>query len=449
MSLSDDSTSAPKPSDRTPRGVRRVWGRRVLGEFDYEIDFESRITPENRLRVIYAENGMGKTNFLRALYYLLDARIEHFQALAEIPIQAVGAELRSGWTIEMSNSEEAAVFGLTFRITPPPGSHDEGAEITLGAEELDGRYALRSWQRRPAYGAFQALVSRLDLATLFVGDDRAVLSSLEAPRVTSEPHTIREQRDHAARLHRRMSVRESLDNLESAFTRLAIAGISRDQSEASPQGVYLDITNRVLAGTSSPPLAADARVDLISRCSDVIDRGTAYEKYGLLSLRQVHGIYKALTATRTNDTRLRQLHTVIDPYLTSVDDEITRLAATQKLIDTFVQSVNGFLTRKELRFSALRGISLVDQSGQILNPESLSSGEKHLLLLMSNATLARFSGALVIIDEPELSLGLRWQRVLLRELLRCTEGSSVQFVVASHSVQILGDIDDISSPVPS
>ncbi|MGO4489423.1 AAA family ATPase [Microbacterium sp. 2RAF4] len=449
MSLSADSFATSSMMKNLPRGVKRIWGRRVLGEFDYDIEFGTSGRSESRLRVIYAENGMGKTNFLRALYYLLDVRIEHFQALAEIPIQAVGAELRSGWTIEMTNSAENAVFGLLFRITPPPGSSNQAVEITLGAEELDGRYALRAWQRRPAYAAFQELVAQLNLATLFVGDDRSVLSSLQDPKLSAEPPTLREQREIAARLHRRMSVQESLDNLEKAFTRLAIAGISRDQSDASPQGVYLDITNRVLAGTSNPPLAAAARVDLIARCHDVIERGTAYEKYGLLSLRQVHGILDALTPTRTNDTRLRQLHTVIDPYLTSVDDEITRLAAAQKLIDTFVQSVNSFLTRKELRFSALRGISLVDSRHQTLDPESLSSGEKHLLLLMSNATLARFSGALVIIDEPELSLGLKWQRALLHELLRCTDGSEVQFLVASHSVQILGDIDDIASPTQS
>jgi len=431
-----------------PRGVAKAWGYRVLGEFDYEVGFDGQSEVADRLQVIYAENGMGKTNFLRALYYLLNPRVDQLQALAEIPIHKVGVEFRSGWTLEMVHSDAKSAFAMTFRLTPPNSGFGV-VEIKMGAEELDGRYARRSWFQSTAYLEFNDLLERLKLSTVFVGDDRAVLSSLDSSGIPIEPLTLREQKELAARSRQRTSVRESLDKLERAFTRMAIAGISREQSASSPQGVYLDITRRVLDGTSTPPLATDARADLMARARDVMVRGADYEKYGLLSLRQVRGILDALTHTRSNDTRLRQLHTVIDPYLTSIRDEIERLAVAQQVIDTFVRSVNGFLRRKELKFSALNGIALEGDPGESLDPENLSSGEKHLLLLLSSATLARFSGSLVIIDEPELSLGIRWQRMLLSELLECTRGSDVQFLVASHSVQILGDIDQIVSPTDS
>ncbi|OII41030.1 hypothetical protein BIU99_04245 [Plantibacter sp. MMLR14_011] len=122
------------------------------------------------------------------------------------------------------------------------------------------------------------------------------------------------------------------------------------------------------------------------------------------------------------------------------------LQPAQRLIDTFVASVNGFLERKHLTFSMSDGIKLVGRNGEDLDSDNLSSGEKHLLLLLSSAVLARSNGALMIIDEPELSLGLRWQRKLLSELLRCTEGSGVQFLVASHSTQIMADVPDIIRP---
>lgn len=443
---SEDIADALFSQKHDRRGVSRIWGRQVLGDFEYDVDFDSVDEPSLRLRVIYAENGMGKTNFLRAVYFLMNPRMEHLQALAEIPIQSVGVLTRSGWTLEMSHSADESAFAMEFELRPPRDSVAQSIRITMGAEELDGRFARRSWSQSSTYGKFQDAIQGLGLSTVFVGDDRSILSSMEPLRHGAEPTTIREQRELAARLRQRMSVRESLDNLERAFTRMTIAGIARDQSANSPHGVYLEITNRVLAGTSSPPLATVAGADLISRARDVVDRGTPYEVYGLLSLRQVHGILNALTNTRSNDTRLRQLHTVIDPYLTSIADEIERLSAAQQVIDTFVRSVNGFLTRKQLRFSALDGISLIGDSGDQLDPDSLSSGERHLLLLMSSATLARFSGSLVIIDEPELSLGLRWQRSLLGELLACTSQSDVQFLIASHSVQIIGDVEGIISP---
>jgi predicted ATPase len=42
-----------------------------------------------------------------------------------------------------------------------------------------------------------------------------------------------------------------------------------------------------------------------------------------------------------------------------------------------------------------------------------------------------------IIDEPELSLNVKWQRRLVQSLLDCTEGASVQFLMASHSMELL------------
>jgi ABC-type dipeptide/oligopeptide/nickel transport system ATPase subunit len=173
-----------------------------------------------------------------------------------------------------------------------------------------------------------------------------------------------------------------------------------------------------------------------------------FEKYGLISLNQLRGIVGEFEGARANAVKFRNLYPILDPFLTNLAERVEALRPAQRLIDTFVTSVNSFLTRKQLRFSTLRGISLVgDKRGDILDPDALSSGEKHLLLLLSNAVLATFTGSLVIIDEPELSLGIRWQRSLLSELLRLTEGSDVQFLVASHSVQIMGEIDEVVSPI--
>jgi predicted ATPase len=60
--------------------------------------------------------------------------------------------------------------------------------------------------------------------------------------------------------------------------------------------------------------------------------------------------------------------------------------------------------------------------------------------LMSQAILATTDRPLVIIDEPELSLGIEWQRNLIPELLACTATAGVQFLVASHSLQVMNAV---------
>ena len=42
-----------------------------------------------------------------------------------------------------------------------------------------------------------------------------------------------------------------------------------------------------------------------------------------------------------------------------------------------------------------------------------------------------------MIDEPELSLNVKWQRQLLQSLMEVTSGSNIQFIFASHSMELI------------
>jgi predicted ATP-binding protein involved in virulence len=66
-----------------------------------------------------------------------------------------------------------------------------------------------------------------------------------------------------------------------------------------------------------------------------------------------------------------------------------------------------------------------------------SSGERQLVLLLSNTILARDTAGIFLIDEPELSLNVKWQRNLVSALLRCSEGSRIQYVLASHTLELI------------
>jgi ABC-type glutathione transport system ATPase component len=108
------------------------------------------------------------------------------------------------------------------------------------------------------------------------------------------------------------------------------------------------------------------------------------------------------------------------------------------------------LRGKKLSYRAGRGgLQIQLESGETLGPEQLSSGECHIILLLTNALLARDGSKLFLIDEPELSLNVKWQRQVIRSLLACTEGSGVQFVIATHSIELLsGYRDNVERLVP-
>ena len=72
-----------------------------------------------------------------------------------------------------------------------------------------------------------------------------------------------------------------------------------------------------------------------------------------------------------------------------------------------------------------------------INITSLSSGEKQLFILLTEALLQRGIPHLFIEDEPELSLHIEWQRKILNALLDLNPNA--QIIVATHSPEIAGN----------
>lgn len=92
------------------------------------------------------------------------------------------------------------------------------------------------------------------------------------------------------------------------------------------------------------------------------------------------------------------------------------------------------------------------KAGEPLKIKQLSSGEQRLLFLVANlayrlATANPISTnpleegrAIVLIDEIDLHLHPRWQRKIVPQLLKTFP--NCQFVVTTHSVQVLGEIEN-------
>ena len=409
-----------------PSAVAHIQAEGVLAEFGYDVRFGA---PDDagRMRVIYAPNGRGKTNFLRAVNFTLNPSLDSLQALVEIPIKTLVIEFLSGATVTVTRE---SAFDGSFTAT---ATDEEGSEVSVGVDPADfaGRLYRRAWDERSDYTRYSRMVAGFTRGGVLIGDDRL------APSIDDLREVARADQSYAAARRKAVgSVTRLLERVERMLTQSALASLSR---ESASTGVYAGITRTTLQGTENLT-AASARRSLEKQIAALLRDGAGHEKYGLLSLRQVRDIRSQMNAVRANDRNLPTLHRILTPFLESLQDQATSLRPAQQLIDTFVTAVNKFLDRKVLRFSAATGIELYGRDQTRLQPESLSSGERHLLFLLSHAILATVERPLLIIDEPELSLGLEWQRDLLEELLRCSASAGVQFLIASHSVQVMGGL---------
>jgi predicted ATP-dependent endonuclease of OLD family len=106
-------------------------------------------------------------------------------------------------------------------------------------------------------------------------------------------------------------------------------------------------------------------------------------------------------------------------------------------IKSFVASLNRFFesSRKSAEIDNIGKLKIM-HNGESVPVQSLSSGEKQLIILLTHGSFSKNKGGVVIVDEPELSLHLRWQEMLVSEL---AEGNgNNQYIFATHSPEIVG-----------
>lgn len=86
----------------------------------------------------------------------------------------------------------------------------------------------------------------------------------------------------------------------------------------------------------------------------------------------------------------------------------------------------------------------ISRDSPTLEPKNLSSGEQHQVVLFYELLFKTSENALILIDEPEISLHVEWQRQFLKDLKRVTSLISHSFLIATHSPQIIHDRWDLA-----
>lgn len=133
-------------------------------------------------------------------------------------------------------------------------------------------------------------------------------------------------------------------------------------------------------------------------------------------------------------------------FLTNyIEDNITKLEIYKelseklRLLRSIVNDRNVF-TDKEMRFSAKEGVEFVSlKNDRTIPADKLSSGEKNNFVLFYELIFECGQHSLILIDEPEISLHVAWQRQFIDELNEICTLKGLQGIVATHSPDIVGD----------
>lgn len=102
-------------------------------------------------------------------------------------------------------------------------------------------------------------------------------------------------------------------------------------------------------------------------------------------------------------------------------------------IKKFVEVSNKYLVNKKIFYNdVLAEVKIInDENGSELKFNQLSSGEKQIISLFSKLYLEVKDKVIMIIDEPELSLSILWQEMLIKDMV---ESGKIELLIATtHS----------------
>lgn len=433
----------------TKKAISRISVHRLFGTYDYALATPGTARDPHRLVILYGDNGSGKTTILRVLFHLLapEPAEGHKTTVAGIPF------LR--FEIDFNTRDRVWARRPEGRLT---GGFEMGLKLGRRPEvTVDFATNEEGAVKPTAKGnAFLEKLRQLNLGLYFLADDRTVrLAGQERrnlpfirPNLIDEELFIMADLPSEAVRRRRASdperraqqlLVESMKRAEMWIQSQAVRGAA--VGESSVNTLYGEILKRILSLPLDKSVDSSDRVAKIEeRISQLELRSKQYAQYGLLPEFNGRGILDIVKSAPS--THLAIVTNVVAPYVESVEKRLDAMERLQRQIDALVRLVNSFFTRKRIVFEIHRGFSITTDENKELQPQMLSSGERHLLLLFCNTVIALDRPSIFIIDEPEISLNIKWQRRLLSSLLECAGENPVQYLFATHSFELLAQHKD-------
>jgi hypothetical protein len=134
--------------------------------------------------------------------------------------------------------------------------------------------------------------------------------------------------------------------------------------------------------------------------------------------------------------QLRQINRLVE-LISKYNDEVR---TAMDPVERYRTSVNGFLSDsgKELMFDDSGNLRVAIREDPHPRPiTALSSGERQLVVILTHLAFNPQAkrANILIIDEPELSLHLRWQELFVDAIVSASQ--DIQLILATHSPSII------------
>jgi predicted ATP-binding protein involved in virulence len=439
---------------QTTNRVKSLKVTALFGLYDHLVALK-----DDRVTVIHGPNGVGKTVLLKLTNSFLRGR---YTEIARVPFK----------TFEIL-FDDSGVARIDMEGTYPDSMRMtisyEGAGHALESVMLDGealnvnrmaRQIADVWPYFSQVGPYSWLDRRNDEV---LTADELVARAQELPqqeqkkRSSDEPKGLHEFRSRmnvhlieAQRLirfaasPREWRFREGPGSPITAtvqeYSRDLKGELESTLANYAKQSQKLDQTfpQRLLQG-SPEPLA----IDQLSTEMEAIEASRArLERIGLLEGDDFAQESYPLQASQLQTLQAEQMR-VMSVYARDTNEKLSVLEPLADRIELLLSVLNKKFTNKTVNVSRESGLVVLGTDRKPIPVTALSSGEQHELVLLYDLLFKVKPNTLVLIDEPELSLHISWQKGFMDDLLEIIRIAHFDVLIATHSPYIVGERSDL------
>lgn len=437
----------------------RVEFTKLFGYFDYSIDFHDTVT------ILHGLNGCGKTTMLQTINAVFNKEMD---TIKSTDLQSVSFFFSTGAIFKIDRKKiyldpekekATGIIYLAYSII------ENGKETVFDSFENTDEYQDIVKRFLKGYRPFPFL-ERINESTWY---DRKRETKLNLEEVIAEYGTIIFRRYSREYLEDDIpqpvqDILASMDVRLIAADRLTVAKrverqygednikierrvnlIAKDLSQKIRDTIQQyaqlsqakDRTFPLRAIKQSSPLTVDEikskMIELESKRKEFVDTGILEEEQDDIG---IHDLLDAITESNRQNLSL---------YAIDTEEKLNALSSLSSSINLFRNLIDKNFNNKRIVFNKDYGFRFVaTYSDSTILPQSLSSGEQHELVMFYDLIFNASENTLILIDEPELSLHIKWQLDYVDELLQIISATKFSAVLATHSPQIIHDKWDLT-----
>lgn len=445
------------PPERSASGtmrIRRVKVEKLFGIFDHDIE----LNEAEHITILSGPNGFGKTILLRMLDGFLRQRYGIF---ARVPFAAFQVTFDDGEYLRLERTEsqksssrlprESAVSllmssgsGKSFMLDPLSGRGGPWRQVLRPSSSFLEQVGFDNWSEaavrvwmideeevraRDGDASRTALTEgheHLDWLRELLATVSVRLIETQRLDITDEDPATTDRRNANGSTGHRPTVLRYAENLAKRMKDLlALSG-------ARAQELDRTFPTRLLQQTT-PTLAAD---ELRDRLAQVDAKRAHLTELGFLAPEQ----HPAMPLPAALD----QKRDVLSVYVVDAEEKLAVFDEMAAKVELLTRIINHLFLYKRMTVNPEEGFMFTaEPTGHRIAPDNLSSGEQHQLVLLYELLFLSPKGALVLLDEPEISLHAAWQERFLDDLKEMVALSGFDVLVATHSAEVIGEHWDL------